>query len=444
MSALAGRLHDIRAFIHKYVHVSSAEATLIAAWIGVTHALEAFDFCAYIHVSSPLPECGKSRLLEVLEALVAKPWFTARVSAAVLMRKVDQDHPTLLLDESDAAFSADEQYSEALRGLLNAGCHRTGKASVCVGQGANLTFRDFSVFGPKAIAGIGRLPSTVESRSIPIVMKRRTKTEWIEKWRRRDAWQTADGLRERLATTLASELDRLRPARPDIPDGLSDRAEDVLEPLFAIADLAGGEWPEAVRDAAVRLMGQAARAAREADQNLPLELLTDIRDIFTAFPARMAFATKFILQELAALEDRPWSTFGKNEKGLTGHRLARLLKGFGIRPARTLREGAETFKGYDRASFEDAFARYLDSKASQTSQTNKTGPESQKTKASHDPAVTDSKPANHLDKHCVVTDVTLSNPDHEDGACCEGGPLQLRCKLCRQSPTYWQAGARPN
>jgi hypothetical protein len=83
------------------------------------------------------------------------------------MRKVHSIHPTVLLDESDAAFSGNEEYSEALRGMLNAGFHRSGRCSVCVGQGSNLTYQDFSVFAPKAIAGIGRLPSTVESRSMP-------------------------------------------------------------------------------------------------------------------------------------------------------------------------------------------------------------------------------------------------------------------------------------
>ena len=169
VDTLPGSLHDVRAFIHRFVSLTSEEATLLTMWTALTHSLEAFDYVPYMHVTSPLPECGKSRLLEILEPLVAKPWMTSRVTAAVLMRKVEQDHPTLLLDESDAMFNgSDEQYSEALRGMLNAGFHRSGKCSVCVGQGAKLTFKDFSVFGPKVIAGIGRLPSTVESRSIPI------------------------------------------------------------------------------------------------------------------------------------------------------------------------------------------------------------------------------------------------------------------------------------
>jgi hypothetical protein len=78
------------------------------------------------------------------------------VTAAVLARKIDKDRPTLLLDESDAAFKFDSDYSEALRGILNTGYRRSGATSLCVGKGADLAAKDFSTFCPKIIAGIGR------------------------------------------------------------------------------------------------------------------------------------------------------------------------------------------------------------------------------------------------------------------------------------------------
>ena len=39
------------------------------------------------------------------------------------------------------------------------------------------------------------------------------------------------------------------------PDGLHDRARDHWAILFAIADLAGGGWPEVAREAALSLSG---------------------------------------------------------------------------------------------------------------------------------------------------------------------------------------------
>ena len=97
---------------------------------------------------------GKTRLLEVLELIVAKPWYTARVTAAVLVRKIDSAMPTLLLDETDAAFKGEPEYAEALRGILNSGHRRGAVASLCVGKGAVIETKDFRTFCPKALAGI--------------------------------------------------------------------------------------------------------------------------------------------------------------------------------------------------------------------------------------------------------------------------------------------------
>ena len=136
--ALRDVLHDVRAFNLKFVVLNVPQATILAPFIVMTHAVEAFDFTVYVNVTSPMPECGKTRQLEVMEALVKHPWLTGRVTPAVLMRKVDAEAPVLLLDETDAAFAGDPTYSEALRGMLNAGFHRSGKASVCVGQGSKI------------------------------------------------------------------------------------------------------------------------------------------------------------------------------------------------------------------------------------------------------------------------------------------------------------------
>jgi hypothetical protein len=406
-------LHDVRAFIHRYVRIGNAEATLITLWIATTHILDAFDYVPYLHITSPVPECGKSRLLEVLEALVNNPWLTSRVSAAVLMRKLDAQHPTLLLDESDAQFNGDEEYSEALRGMLNAGFHRSGVASCCVGQGANIAFKDFKVFGAKAVAGIGRLPATVESRSIPIVMKRRLKIEQVQRWRRRDCWTEATTLRERLTAAFADRFDTLREARPPMPGTLSDRAADVLEPLFALAHLAGGEWPAAATEAAETLMSDTARAARAADQNIALELLADIRQALDGQPADDAVFSKTLVDGLVAMEDRPWSAFGHSEKPITQAKMTRLLKRFDIQSAGRVTLSGTTARGFRRQVFDEAFSRYLGSEVSKRHSVNETGPEMPITKVSTGDELTLSKTPVHPDKHWRNDAVTLSNRDHE-------------------------------
>jgi hypothetical protein len=164
-------LDAVMGFVRRFVSLTESQARVVALWTAHTHAFGAADCTPYLAVNSAEKQSGKTRLLEVLRLLACGPWFTGRVTAGVLSRKIDEVHPTLLLDESDAAFKGEKEYAEALRGILNTGYRRGGVASCCVGQGMNISYRDFSTFCPKAIAGIGKLPDTVMLRpddNVPI------------------------------------------------------------------------------------------------------------------------------------------------------------------------------------------------------------------------------------------------------------------------------------
>ena len=345
-------LAKIAEFIRRFVALSEEQACLCALWIVHTHAFTAADTTPYLNIKSAEKRSGKTRLLEALALLVAGSWLTGRVTPAVLVRKVAAEAPTLLLDESDAAFKGDREYAETLRGVLNAGFRRGGAASLCVGQGAGITYEDFPVFSPKAIAGIGKLPDTVADRSIPIELRRRKASERVERFRLRKVGPEALPIRQDIAAWAVAHLDALTAAEPVLPDELDDRAQDIMEPLFAIADVAGGEWPDRARAAAVTLL---AGEEREDSESLGVRLLREIRDIFDSERADR-FPTAGILKALCKIEEAPWGSL--RGEPLDARGLARLLKPFGVKPEK-LREGEETFRGYRRVSFEDAWARYV-------------------------------------------------------------------------------------
>jgi hypothetical protein len=351
-SISCGSLLDaILAFIRRFVALSDSQARVLALWVAHTHAFAAADATPYLAITPAEKQSGKSRLLEVLEIVVANPWFTGRVTPAVLIRKIDSDQPTLLLDESDAAFNSEKEYAEALRGVLNTGHRRGGKASCCVGQGANITFRDFSTFSPKAIAGIGRLPDTVADRSIPIRLKRAIACERVERFRHRNADSAAAELRGRLKAWSAAEEKSLRDSLPLLPEQLTDRQQDGAEPLLAIADLAGGEWPLEARRAVVQLC-----AGTQVTESVGVTLLSDIRGIFQEREANRLSSAE-LAGALAQIETSPWGEWS-NGKPLTASRLARLLKPYEISP-QCIRQGDHTLRGYLFEQFEDAFQRYL-------------------------------------------------------------------------------------
>jgi hypothetical protein len=345
---------------------------------------------------------------------VPRPWLTGRVSAAVLVRKTDAERPTLLLDESDAALKVDSDYSEALRGLLNTGYRRSGKASLCIGQGANLSYRDFSTFGAKAIAGIGALPDTVADRAIPITLRRRAASETVARWRNREGRQEAATLATALAAWGRSALESLRQARPALPDALSDRAGDCWEPLLAIADLMGGEWPQRARQAAVALMG----AVEDSDPGI--ELLKDLHEILAESDDE-TIPTTDLIEKLTALEDRPWATWNHG-RSMTPNALARQLKRFGILPAGKVRLSPQKVaRSYRRALFEDAFARYLPFKAEQRNKPNENGPELPLSKWNNDPSCSAFKTEISPINTGLCSTVPLSTPDmstreHSDDA----------------------------
>ena len=339
-------------FIRRFVALTEHQAILIVLWIVHTHALDAADNTPYVNVKSAEKRSGKTRLLEVLSLLAAGSWLTGRVTAAVLVRKVAAEAPALLLDESDAAFKGDREYAETLRGVLNAGFRRGGVASLCVGQGANITYEDFSVFCPKVIAGIGNLPDTVADRSIPIELRRRRPSEKVERFRPRKVGPQSLPIHRDVRAWAHAHLDSLSAAEPDLPDELDDRAQDIMEPLLAIADEVGGEWPERSRRAAVALL---TGEEREDAESLGVRLLRDVRGVFDE-KGSDRLSTGKLLEALHVMEEAPWGSL--RGEALEARGLARLLKPYGVKPEK-LREGEDTFRGYRRASFEDAWVRYL-------------------------------------------------------------------------------------
>jgi hypothetical protein len=334
------------------VLLSKAEVTVIAAWIVHTHAFIAAETTPYLAITSAEKQCGKTRLLETLEVLVHKPWHTGRATAAVLVRKIDLHKPTLLLDESDAAFNGQQEYAETLRGILNTGHRRGGNASLCIGQGANISFKDFETFCPKAIAGIGQLPDTVADRSVPIRLKRKGPNETVERFRRRNVLHNASKLRERITAWSSAHLKALADARPNLPDTLTDRQQDSVEPLLAIADEAGGTWPEQLREAVVEIFG----GESGEDQSIRVKLLGDIRVVFESNEAER-LSSLDLVSGLVEVETSPWGDW-KHGKPLNAVGLAHLLRPFGICP-RTIRVDGNTPKGYLRDFFLDAWERYL-------------------------------------------------------------------------------------
>src|SRR5262249_3091491 len=159
-------------------------------------------------------------------------------------------------------------------------------------------------------------------------------------------------LRRRSTRWSQDNLPSLRISDPIVPAQLDDRAADNWRPLFAIADAAGGTWPEQARKAALTLSGSAS----EADTSAAVQALADLRDLFRKRRADRIRSAE-IVADLAEMLDRPWPEWARG-KPLTQRQLARLLRPFGVQP-RKIRLGEETAQGYLLEDLQDTFERYL-------------------------------------------------------------------------------------
>lgn len=350
MSDGAELLDALAAWVRRYVVLTDTQAAAVALWIVHTHAIEAADSTPYLHVSSAEKRSGKTRLLEVLELLVRQALPTANISDAALFRAIDELSPTLLFDEIDSIFGAKAREREDLRGMLNAG-YRRGAVARRMGGARMTTLEAFPVFCGKAFAGIGDLPDTIADRCIRIRMQRRTRDEPVERFRRRDADTDAEPLHRWAGSWAQHHAAQLAEARPALPDELDDRAQDVWEPLLAIADLADADWPARARAAAISL----SSADTREDDSLTAKLLTDLHAVFTKSTVDR-FKTSDLIDELAQIEESPWGDmYGKP---ITAHGLSKLLRPFGIKTMPVWVDG-RTLRGYKLEQFHEPWKRIV-------------------------------------------------------------------------------------
>lgn len=194
------------------------------------------------------------------------------------------------------------------------------------------------------------LPDTTLSRSIVIELKRKSANEVVSDFRHADDNELAT-IRRKLTRWASDNADLLRTAKPDMPLAFQNRTRMNYWPLFAIAELA--DMKEAAWKAAEAIEGRG-----ELDKaTLGQKLLADIRDIFDADNVD-EMLSRDLVARLIEDPEKPWAEY-RRDKPLTQRQLAGLLAQFGIRSEEVHPDDDNHGKGYKKARFEDAFARYL-------------------------------------------------------------------------------------
>ncbi|HEK1691995.1 TPA: DUF3631 domain-containing protein [Pseudomonas putida] len=338
-------LDDIAGAIGRYVIADAATVQAAALWATFTWLIDSVQVAPIANITAPEKRCGKSIMLTALGNLVNRKLQVSNIAPAALFRSIELWSPTLLIDEVDAFLRDNEE----ARGILNAGFTRDSAVVIrCVGDDHMPT--PFRVWGAKALCGIGKIADTLADRSIPLRLRRKLPGESTEVLRHSDPGLWTN-LRSRMMRFAQDHAEQIGKARPATINGLNDRANDCWEPLLAIAEAAGGEWPAIAR--------QAARSLHEIEDDSPsvgVELLNDIKTILDTKQANKMFSAT-LLEHLMADDEAPWPTWNRG-KPMTARQLSTKLGEFGIK-SKDIRIGTINKKGYDRADFSEAFTRYL-------------------------------------------------------------------------------------
>jgi len=344
----AAILDRVEGYLRRYIGLPEGAGTALALWVAHTYLIPRLTFSPRLAIQSPVKGCGKTTLMTLLAFLAEKPSQSAWPSTAALFREVEAFAPTLLLDEFDTWINDNEE----IRGVINSGFFRPF-AYVTRCEGDEHKVKRFNTFCAMALAGINKLPATIQDRSIVISLRKKTAADQVERVQMAEAHSFAAALKPclaRWAADIGEELEQTASAA-EVPSELEDRPADLWRPLLAIANLAGGSWPAKARTAAIRLSG------RQGDDEDPgIMLLQDVREAFEARGVD-AIRSESLLEDLHRMGERPWREFTKG-KPLSPNRLAAALRAFGVHSGK-IRLGERTFQGYKRADFADAFQRYL-------------------------------------------------------------------------------------
>ena len=344
-------LDGIHAFIGRFmVMPSDAALDAVALWAMHCHCTDkervlVFDSTPRLAILSDEPGSAKTLLMTLLELLTPRALIISQPTAPALVNLIRDEHATILLDELDLFFGPGNGRRDA-RALINTGYKRSGKTARA--NGVIHTFAPFCIGGLAAVFCANENLRPTRERCIMIRLRKIEGER--EEFRSRLHDAIGHDLREAASAWATAYGMELATAWPDLPDGVDGRTKEIWEPLFAVAEIAGGDWPKRA-DAACRALalGDGSDARPELT---PLARL--LRCLRAAFDGEAEVGSAELVRRLYALDKR-FLVLWPNE-GLAPRELAALLRPLGVAPRKFRPEGGAPVQGYRLADLEQYLA----------------------------------------------------------------------------------------
>lgn len=239
----ASLIEELEAYFARRLYLLGHGSFLLALWTLHTWCFDVFDTTPYLLVESATRRCGKTTVLTLVGAACRHPVNATSPSEAALFRVIDQQHPTLLIDEAESLAGRSER-AETLRGILHVGYKQGAKVPRCIGEGKGIEVKLFDTYCPKAIASIGGLRDALLDRCVVFTMQRRPAGVRLNSSREHRVRLVSAPLRNKIEAQAehlreaARQLYELEPETSYWAD-LSDREAELWTPLLTIARIAG-------------------------------------------------------------------------------------------------------------------------------------------------------------------------------------------------------------
>jgi Protein of unknown function (DUF3631) len=337
-------LDQISYLVGQYIALDADQLVVATLWAAHSHIYERYMCSPRLAVCGPMPNLGKTTMLDVLNGLVRRAWRAAAATEAALYSDTDRARITMLIDEMHYADLHGRRAA-----ILHSGYRQDTPIRLAKGPK--------NVFCAAAFGFIGScLTPELQSRSLIIQMRRHDGSYRLRRFHFADTGDL-DAAYQRLCDWAANVQLDLDPQLP--PELLRDpRWADNARPLIAIADTAGERWGEAARKALVNLI------VLHQSQHPNALLISHLHQVFAerGYPSAMWSAD--IVAALLANEDWPWREY-RGARGELQPRplrqtdLATMLHQFDarIRP-RSVRIGRGIAKGYQLDWLEPQFRAY--------------------------------------------------------------------------------------
>jgi putative DNA primase/helicase len=335
-------LDEVLSQIRRYVVIHDAAAADICA-LSVPFAWVHDEIATYsplVAIQAADVEAAKTTLTIVLSQLAPRARVIVKPTGPSLYRLIDHHHPTLFIDNADRLLSRDRDLSDIVAASWTRG--------TCIPRVVDGNVHEFDPFCLKILNGIDLLPHldpAVRSRCIVIDLLPKLPDETVINFKHAKEDERFEMLRRQLRAIA------IRDAAPAMPDGFGGRLAENYALLFAIADLAGGDWPERARAAAVKLDRQ------HTAPSLGRQLLAVFYDLFNQCGDEV---TSRQVERAALVYSDEFANYKNRGRGINKWEVSHLLRPYNIAPGFVHPRGrALSDRGYHAEQFRIVFKHYL-------------------------------------------------------------------------------------